>query len=236
MSRDDARTSEGKRLGWLARAALALVPARWRDSVARDLADEAVRDGRGGLRRDLWLAWQILRVGARFSRVTRATQSALPERPRGWNLGTDVRLALRSLRREPTSALTVMCTLALGTGAAAAAYAVVNYALLRPVPGVVDEDRLVSVYTQVDATTPHRGSVSHAHLEAMRERTTALSGLAAWRVRRPAACNRLRRAAANDRARHGDAGVFRGARRLSSARSSVHHERVRIHRAERARH
>ncbi|MEX2271425.1 MAG: ABC transporter permease [Vicinamibacterales bacterium] len=157
------------------------MPRDWRDSVGRDLAEETARDRRRGLRRDLWLAWHILRVGARFSHAPGNPQPPLHPIVRSWNLGPDVRLALRSVRREPASALAVVFTLALGTGAATATYAVVNYAMLRPVPGVMDEGRLISVYTQIDAATPHRGSVSHAHLEAMRHQTPALSGLAAWR-------------------------------------------------------
>jgi putative ABC transport system permease protein len=168
-------------LGPLARLALARVPDRWRDSVARDISDEAARKRLSGVRRDLWLAWQILRVAARFSREDRRkVREAAAGRATSWNLGTDLRLAVRSVRREPASAIAVMCTLALGTGAVTATYAVVNYAILRPMPGVADESRLVSVYTQVDPTTAHRGSASFAHLVAMRDHTPALTGLAGW--------------------------------------------------------
>ena len=167
-----------RRPGLVARAALRLVPAAWRESVARDLADEAVRDGRRGWRGDIWLAWHALRVAARFRSNARmhppATITLAP------NLGTDVRLAWRAIRREPASALAVVLTLALGTGAVTATYAVVNYALLRPVPGVVDEARLISVYSQVDASTPMRTSITFAHLEAMRSQSPALTDLAAW--------------------------------------------------------
>ncbi len=168
------------RLGPFARVALALVPEHWRDSVARDLSDEAARADRTGMRRDLWLALHIVRVGMRFSREARHSKAAAGVRSSAWNLGTDVRLALRGMRREPVSALAVMLTLALGTGTATATYAVVNHALLRPMPGVADESRLVSVYIQAGATTPMRAGTSFAHLEAMRDHTPALTGLAGW--------------------------------------------------------
>jgi predicted permease len=164
----------------LTRLVLSLLPARWRESVARDLAEEARDAGHSGVRADLWMFLHVLRIVGRFVR----TPSNVRVEPasRAWNLSVDVRFAVRSLRREPLTTLAIAGTLALGTGAATATYAVVNYTLLRPVPGVVDESRLISVYIQPDAVTPNRTSVSHAHLVAMRDRATAVSGLAAWRV------------------------------------------------------
>src|SRR5690606_1398859 len=52
------------------------------------------------------------------------------------SLGSDVRQALRALRHHPWSTATIVVTLALGIGASATVYAVFNYALLRPVPGI----------------------------------------------------------------------------------------------------
>ena len=50
------------------------------------------------------------------------------------SLATDVRFALRMLRRHPTYAATSIATLALGIGATTAVFAVVDAALLRPLP------------------------------------------------------------------------------------------------------
>lgn len=98
----------------------------------------------------------------------------------------DVRLALRSFRRAPWSALTVAVTLGLGIGAATTTYAVFNHVVFRPVPGVAEPDRLVTLYYQVDPAEPNRASASYAHLAAMREGSPALDGLAAWAWREPA--------------------------------------------------
>jgi putative ABC transport system permease protein len=56
----------------------------------------------------------------------------------------DVRYSIRNLLRQPTFALTAILTLALGIGASAAMFSVVNAVLLRPLP-FPDADRVVAV-------------------------------------------------------------------------------------------
>ena len=63
----------------------------------------------------------------------------------GWTpmLGQDIRFALRALARRPLFATIVIGTIALGVGANAAIFSVVNGVLLRPLP-YREPDRVVS--------------------------------------------------------------------------------------------
>jgi hypothetical protein len=60
-------------------------------------------------------------------------------------LSLDLKYALRTLRRRPSFAATVVLTLALGIGATTAIFSVVNGVLLRPLP-LTDPDRVVMLY------------------------------------------------------------------------------------------
>ena len=57
---------------------------------------------------------------------------------------SDIRVAIRSLSRQPAFAIVVVLTAALGIGATTAIFSVVNTVLLRPLP-YSDPERLVRV-------------------------------------------------------------------------------------------
>jgi putative ABC transport system permease protein len=76
----------------------------------------------------------------------------------------DLRYAIRGLFRQPSFALTAICTLALGIGATAAIFSVVNALLIRPLP-FERADRLVAVqnYWTTTGTTSQNVSAPDFH-------------------------------------------------------------------------
>jgi putative ABC transport system permease protein len=89
----------------------------------------------------------------------------------------DLRFGGRALRRSPGFAAIAVLTLALGIGANAAIFSVVNAVLLRPLPWA-DPDRAVMIWskwTAFDKTWVATGEVVD-----YRRRSTTLSEVAAW--------------------------------------------------------
>jgi macrolide transport system ATP-binding/permease protein len=76
------------------------------------------------------------------------------------SLFTDVRFALRWLRKSPAFALVAVASLAIGIGFNTALFAMVDAVLFRPLP-VADPDRLVDVFTSgANSTAVERYSTS----------------------------------------------------------------------------
>jgi predicted permease len=71
----------------------------------------------------------------------------------------DIRYAWRSLVKNPGFASVTVFSLALGIGANTAIFTLINAVLMRPLPGVVEPDRLVRLT---------RGSFSYAKFEALK--------------------------------------------------------------------
>ena len=59
----------------------------------------------------------------------------------------DFRYALRRLLRAPGFAIVAIITLALGIGANTAIFSLINALLLKPLPGVIEPDRVVTLFT-----------------------------------------------------------------------------------------
>jgi putative ABC transport system permease protein len=94
----------------------------------------------------------------------------------------DARYAVRMLRKSPGFTLVAVLTLALGIGANAAIFSVVNGVLLRPLP-FPEPERLVAVWTAQPAKDLVRGSSSYPDFADYRDQTASFDGLAATRSR-----------------------------------------------------
>ena len=97
---------------------------------------------------------------------------------------SDVRFALRGLRRNPAFSLAVVVTLALGIGVNAAMFGITDRLLLSPPAHVVDAENVARVLYQftpswsgVLTTTP---ILPYADYVALRERVPAFSDIAAY--------------------------------------------------------
>ena len=100
---------------------------------------------------------------------------------REW-LGTwwqDVRFAARGLRSRPGFAATVMVTLALGIGANAAIFSVVDAVLLRPLP-FARPDRLVHLWEVFESKVDTRSEASFPDYLDWRARNKVFSDLAGY--------------------------------------------------------
>lgn len=93
-----------------------------------------------------------------------------------YNLLHDLRYALRQLRKSPGMALLAIVTLALGVGANAAIFTVIENVLLRPLP-YAHSDRLVYVGRGTD---PGYSATSWLNYSDVRAQSTLLEGVAGY--------------------------------------------------------
>jgi predicted permease len=93
-------------------------------------------------------------------------------------LVTDVRYALRALRRSPGFTMAAVLTLALGIGANTAIFSVVSAMLVEPLP-YRDSSRLVFVWSDMTPAGYPRAPLSGPELNDLRERTTLFDGFGA---------------------------------------------------------
>ena len=94
-------------------------------------------------------------------------------------LARDARHSMRALRRSPAFSVVAVLCLALGTGANAAIFSVVNAVLLRPLP-FPQPERLVRVYETMRDQAGWQGSVSYANYLDWRAEAKAFEALAAY--------------------------------------------------------
>src|SRR6516225_4141654 len=92
-------------------------------------------------------------------------------------LSQDLRYAIRMLTKKPGFAAIAILTFALGVGANAAIFSVVNAVLLRPLP-YPQPDRIVAIWETRSAEG--RSRVTPANFLDWRERTRAFEDIAAF--------------------------------------------------------
>src|SRR3954467_13317049 len=94
---------------------------------------------------------------------------------------TDLRYALRSLRRAKALAITVVVTLALGIGANAAIFSVVRGVLLRPLVNR-DEDRLVYICQTAPGIGVDNMTFSVPEINDLKSRITTIAAFGDFSV------------------------------------------------------
>jgi predicted permease len=155
----------------------------------RDQLGLARRGGAAGVAR-LWLrvlpslAWSALleHRDARAARRLSATLHATgPVGSDGMlaTLTSDLRYAVRMLRKSPVFTLVAVLVIALGSGAVTTIFSGMNGLLLRPLPAATDPERLVAIERR------GRGEdegiqASYPYYAQLRDRTRTLDGVAAW--------------------------------------------------------
>ena len=112
--------------------------------------------------------------GLRQSRVAEPMAPGAPTRSIAADTVRDVRYALRMMRQTPGFAAAAILTLALGIGANAAIFSLVNATLLQRLP-IADSDRLASIYNGAAST-----ALSYPMYRTLGDGTTLADGIAAW--------------------------------------------------------
>jgi len=107
----------------------------------------------------------------------RAGKLALREWLSSWL--QDVRFALRGLRARPGFSITILITLALGVGANAAIFSVVDSMLFRPLP-FAQPDRLVHLWERFETKVDSRSEASYPDYLDWRARNRVFSDLAGY--------------------------------------------------------
>src|ERR1051326_2099520 len=99
-------------------------------------------------------------------------------------LAMDARYAVRTLLKSPAYALVAIVTLALGIGANAAIFAIINAALLHPLAGVPHPERLIMIGSTAP-TGPYASArdfdkLAFPHLQDFRDQARTLDGVAGY--------------------------------------------------------
>lgn len=154
-----------------------------REYVLGDCEEEhaAIAATRGRRAADGWYRAQVMRsVFLNLLRRRRRISRNSGKDPFVTTMWLDVRYALRQLGRTPGFAIPAILTLALGIGAAAAVFTVVNRVVLRPLP-YPEPDRLIRLWDRNESAGLPYFSVSPANYFAWQRQSRTLDAIGAYR-------------------------------------------------------
>jgi hypothetical protein len=158
------------------------LPDEWRDFVVGDLAEEfAERRADSRFAAHVWFWWQTIRcliVPLAVERHSRLEPVRGESMVRG--LVSDLRSAFRLMLRKPSFSLAVIGVLALGIGANATLFSLVNAVLLRPLP-FEEPDGLVRMYTRTPGGRPF--DLSAGKFYGWQHDAQSFEGMAMYRFR-----------------------------------------------------
>jgi predicted permease len=161
------------------RLILRLYPREFRDRFGAELLSTASALNKDAARR----RWPALRDACATALGVRAELRRERARlgPGSWisDVLSDLRLAVRTLRKVPGFTTAAVLTLGLGIGAHTVVYAVVDAMVLRPLPFGDRNDRLVTVHSTHPTQAPDwdDADLSHADLVDLRDRSGSLEAL-----------------------------------------------------------
>jgi len=92
---------------------------------------------------------------------------------------TDVKYAVRMLRRSPVFTIVVVAVISLGTGAVTTIFSAANSILLRPLPGSTQNSELIGI-DRVERSGAGGMQASYPYYTHLRDKNTTLRGLAGW--------------------------------------------------------
>jgi predicted permease len=154
-----------------------LLPAtRASEAVLGDLAEDFAQrvTVHGRARAVVWYGWQCVVIGRAAALANLRDKGRVEMR----STLEDVRYALRTLRRSPGFAATVVLTLGLGIGANSAIYSLVHATLIQALPYEGGDDRLVQLRQPSETQGVEDMGFSALEIEDYRSHSTTLEEVA----------------------------------------------------------
>jgi len=162
------------------------LPAEWREFIIGDLEEEFESRAFSSARAArIWFWWQAIRCLVAPPPTRRAVVAPDVTPTRGdsamQSLVADFRYALRVFARTPSFAIAIVAIFAVGIGANAATFSLVNAVLIRPMP-LEEPEQLVRLFTRPPrmAGAPQRFVVSPGKFSSWQQEARSFEGMATY--------------------------------------------------------